>query len=168
MADKPVPPTVASLADSQGYVTVYDHGPQPAPSDATDEAKKTAVANKKDWDALNPDGVVVLRMATTDAGHAMAVEPARYSLEPTDLDEGAIAAKMAEIRKRREAMVKSKEDAADRQQAIGEVLSDKVNARAAKAAEPVKPVMRPAQVPHFVPPAPEMDHPPGSNPFVKP
>lgn len=149
MVDAPVaappvaPPTVSSLADAQGYVTVYDHGPQPPADDASQPAKDAALAEKKAWDALNPDGVVAIRMATTDAAHAIGADPERYALEPT-VDEAAITVKMADIRKRREALVRAKEDAADRQQAIGEVMSDRANERAAKAVvEPVKPVMRP-------------------------
>lgn len=151
MADAPVAaPTVASLVDAQGNLTVYDHGPQPAPDDAAQPVKDAAIAEKKAWDLLHPDGYVGIRMPSTDAAHAVGSDPERYALEPAHIDEGAITAKMAEIRKRREAMVKAKEDAADRQQAIAEVISDHANATAAKAViEPTKPKV--AQRAHHAP-----------------
>jgi hypothetical protein len=154
MVDKPAPvakATISSQVDAQGYVTVYDHGPQPPADDAAQPVKDAAAADLKAWDALHGDEPVALRMPAADAAHAVEADPTRYGLEPLDLDESAVTAKMAEIRTKREAAVKAKEDAADRQTAIGLVVSDKVNARAAKvAADAAKP--KTAQRPHHVPP----------------
>ncbi len=139
MVDAPavVEPTVASQVDAQGNVVVYDHGPSPSPADAAGPVKEKAVAVRKDWDALHPEGIVPIRMGSTDAAHAIAADPMRYSLEPS-LDEAAIAAKMAEIRKRREAQEKAMQDLADRRQAVQEVLSDHVNAVADKPKHSVR------------------------------
>jgi hypothetical protein len=134
MADTPaVKPTVASLVDAQGYVTVYDHGPQPPADDAAQPVKDAAAAEKKAWDVLNPDGYVAIRMPAVDAAHSIATDSERYALEPEAIDEGAVTTKMAEIKAKREAAAKAKEDATDRAQAVGEVVSDKASARALKA-----------------------------------
>ena len=134
MTDAPEP-TIASQVDAHGYVSVYDHGPVPPPADATEPQKQAAAAERKEWDKLHGKEPVALQMAAGDATHAMAAEPDRYFLMPHGIDEGAVKAKMDEIRKKREAAAKANEDVADRKQAIAEVIAE----HAAKAKAPAKP-----------------------------
>jgi hypothetical protein len=87
------------------------------------------------WEKTD-DGVVPVTMHNSDASHALAVDPARWSIEPADAD-GEIEAEVAKLKEAREASKKAAQDhadaiqlAADRKVAVGIVMA----ARAAKAA----------------------------------
>jgi hypothetical protein len=158
----PAKATIASSADAQGYVTVYDHGPRSSSKTNERTAKPDAHgsgglpagdATPKETDAdaawykKNGDGPVAMRMAAVDAAQAIENDPERYSLEPLDVDESAVTAKMDEIRKKRDAVAKATQDVADRAQAVQEVMSDRVNAKA--QADAAKPADKPAVPPKF-------------------
>lgn len=121
MDEKPVvaPLTVASTVDAQGNVVVWDNG--------------------EPGSGVLPKSSI---MAAGDATHALTADPGRYSLEPRGVDDGAVAAKIKEIRDRREATKKSAQarlDAAelavDRKEAISAVMADQAAAAVAKAAD---------------------------------
>lgn len=120
----------AADMDAAGYVTVWDHGPQEPPEAAEAWRKEHGVP------------AVPHRMIANEAGHAIAVEPQRYALEPAGIDEGAVATKVNEIRIARrateEAAAKRRDDAqliADRREAIAGVMAEHhVKAKAEKAA----------------------------------
>lgn len=142
MDTKPVvaPLTIASAMDAHGNVLVWDNGPQePADVDHASSAWAQYQAELKAWKEAGglPRSTI---MASSDAAHAVTADPGRYTLEPTGVDEGAVAAKVREIQDRRAAAKKAHEDrvaaaqlAADRKEAIAAVMADHVVAAAAKA-----------------------------------
>lgn len=62
---------------------------------------------------------------SSDAGHAMMIEPDRYSMEPFEIDEGEVEKRMAEIRAKREAAARAPQDVIDRKTAIASIISDR-------------------------------------------
>lgn len=141
MDDKPAvtAPTIASSMDAQGYVVVWDHGPQ------ADDGP-TFEADRKAWQVLHGDEPWPIRMDASDAAHAMERDPDRYSLEPDGVDEGAVAAKVKEIQDRRAAVAKAAEVraaalqlAADRKEAIGALMAERRSKAETEQAKPVPP-----------------------------
>lgn len=162
----PVRGMVATDLDAQDYVTIWDHGPKS--SDHPDKRTKEPEAHAadglpvgdatpkettpdEDWYKKNGDGPIALRMHASDANHAMAVEPARYTMEPLVGDHD-VDAKMKDIQKARmEAVKRSAEQAAlvqhaaDHREAATKVIAErsaaaevKKNEEAAKRNAPAK------------------------------
>jgi hypothetical protein len=137
MSDEKVKRTgiLPSDIDPAGNVTLWDHGPapfEPVPHE-TDEVKAAReqkhAAEVAAWHDANGDGPVGIAMHSSDAAHALMIDPDRYALEPDDLDESEIQARMDEMREKRELAARSPQDAIDRRVAIAAIISDRVNAK---------------------------------------
>jgi hypothetical protein len=118
---KPVHNTVLpSDIDAQGNVTLWDHGPRAAldpdgkPLAKDDPRVVASEAEAKAWHDANGAGPVPVVMHNSDASHALAVDPARWSIEPDGVD-AEVDAEVAKIKKARE---DAKKAAADREEAI--------------------------------------------------
>lgn len=153
MSDEKVKRTgiLPSDIDAAGNVTLWDHGPGDYVADKrhTDDVN-AALAARHDgevqaWHDLNGDGPISAVMHSSDAGHALMIDPDRFALEPDDLDEGEIKKRMDEMREKREAAARAPQDAIDRRVAIAAIISDRANAKATeKAPEKAKPVSKPS------------------------
>jgi len=158
---------VASDVDAAGNVTVWDHGP---PQEET--------AARDDWHKTHGHHPVAAVMDAQSARHALAVDPARYALDPLG-DDSEVAAEVEAIKRRREEALKASADhlakaqlAADRKTAMTIVMARRrVKETAAKVAAkypPLPPVMKPAKAP----PVPAWDAPakapptPNKTPFT--
>lgn len=137
MTEKKAPRTniVPSDIDGQGNVVLWDHGPLPArdvPRE-TEEAKAERVRRHEEdarvWHENNGDGPLPIPMHSSDASHAMMIEPERYALEPHDIDEDEIAKRVADKKAKREAARDFAQNAIDRREAISEMMSDRAQAR---------------------------------------
>ena len=167
--DVPAPPeprtaVVASDVDAGGNVTLWDHGP-PQEETAAHDA----------WHTLHGAGPSIVVMDAQSARHALAVDPARYALDPLGED-SEVAAEVEAIQRRREEALKASADhlakaqlAADRKTAQAIVMARRrVKETAAKVAAkypPLPPVMKPAKAP----PVPAWDAPakaPSTTPFT--
>jgi hypothetical protein len=140
---KPVHNTVLPTdIDANGNVTLWDHGPRaPVSVDGKPLAKDdprvvASEAEAKAWHDANGDNPVPVVMHNSDASHALAVDPARWSIEPDGVD-AEVDAEVAKMKKAREDAKKAAEDRAaviqlaeDRKAAIATVMAN----RAAKAA----------------------------------
>lgn len=146
-----------SDVDAQGGVVLWDHGPQeyqPAPGDTQEQTagkKEQHDRAAAEWKAQHGEGPVPLRMHQADAAHAMSVEQ-RYSMEPSEIDEGEIIKRMEEIRARRQAALDSPQIALDRKTAIESIMSDRRAAATAAAVE-AEPEVKPLPVKESDPPA---------------
>ena len=137
MTEKKAPRTgiTPSDMDTQGNVTLWDHGPRKIREipHETEEAKKERTRlheeDTKRWHEDHGDEPVALVMHSSDASHAMMIEPERYALEPLNLDEAEIEKRVKEKRERREAARDFAQNAIDRREAIAEMMSDRENKR---------------------------------------
>jgi hypothetical protein len=139
--DPRVPRTItAADIDAQGNVVVWDHGPRASGEDVKRDSPEYAAleADAKAWHEKNGDGPVPIVMDKGQAGHAIDVEPARYSLDPIDLDDSELAAEVKKIQDQRAAAKKAADEreaalqlAVDRKNAVTAVLAN----RQAKLAE---------------------------------
>ena len=153
MTDQPEPRRniLPSDVDAQGGVVLWDHGPQeyqPAPGDTQEQTagkKEQHDRAAAEWKAQHGEGPVPLRMHQADAAHAMSVERERYSMEPSEIDEGEIIKRMDEIRARRQAALDSPQIALDRKAAIESIMSDRRAAATAAAVE-AEPEVKPLPV----------------------
>jgi hypothetical protein len=143
MTDTPEPRRniLPSDVDAQGGVVLWDHGPREYTAVPGDTEEQTAAKKEQrdrevaQWKAANGEEPVVLRLHQSDAAHAIATDPGRYSMEPSDLDEGEIIKRMEEIRARRQAALDSPQIALDRKTAIESIMSDRRSAVSAAAVE---------------------------------
>jgi hypothetical protein len=146
-----------SDVDAQGGVVLWDHGPQEYVAVPGDTEEQSAAKKEQhdraaaEWKAAHGDAPVPQRMHQADASHAMSVEPDRYSMEPSELDEGEIEKRMEEIRAKRQAAIDAPQIALDRKAAIESIMSDRraaTTAAAVEAGPEVKPlpVQEPAPV----------------------
>lgn len=125
--------------DARGNVAVWDHGPtEPIrhehETDAAFEARnRQAEAEAKEWHEKHAGVPQPLLMHSSDANHAMAIEPLRYAMEPHDLDESEIEARVKAIQDKRDAARHLPFAAADRKGAVAELIAE----RAAEKAEAV-------------------------------
>lgn len=125
--------------DAHGNVVVWDHGP--AEVDYPDAAAQYK-AEDDAWHLANGPGPVAITMDKGNAAHSLSVEPERYALEPLNLDDGAINAKVKDIQDQRAQAKKVAEDReaalqlnVDRKAAVSAVMAD----RAVAAANEPKP-----------------------------
>ena len=148
---------VASDVDAAGNVTIWDHGP---PQEET--------AAHDDWHKTHGDHPVAAVMDAQSARHALAVDPARYALDPLG-DDSEVAAEVEAIKRRREEALKASADhlakaqlAADRKTAMTIVMARRrVEESKAKIAAKYPPLPAgPAMTPAKAPPVPEWDAPP--------
>ena len=160
--DVPAPPeprtaVVASDVDAAGNITLWDHGPPQEEAAAHDA-----------WHTIHGVGPSIVVMDAQSARHALAVDPARYALEPLGED-SEVAAEVEAIQRRREEALKASADhlakaqlAADRKTAMTIVMARRrVKETAAKIAAKYPPLPPgPAMTPAKAPPVPEWDAPP--------
>jgi hypothetical protein len=146
-------PLAASDIDAQGNVTLWDSGPVAGSADS-EAARAAAEAEDRAWHKQYGDGPVPIMMHSQNAVHALAVEPNRYSVEPRDLDEGAVSAEVERIQKAR---AEAKKAAEDRQASI-ELNQDRVVAvatvAARRAAQKAAPVAADDRIQFVDPPPP--------------
>lgn len=143
---------IPSDMDGQGNVVLWDHGPlEPkAVPGETEEAKRVrydaATADAKLWHEKHGDGPAPIAMHSSDASHAMMIEPDRYALEPFDVDEDEVARRVKEMKDKREAARDGVQNAIDRKTAIAAIMSDRENERLTSEAEPEPEPQRPVPV----------------------
>ncbi len=150
--------------DANGNVTLWDSGPQP-PVDADgkplakdDPRVAAAEAEAKAWHEKYGDGPAPVVMHNSDASHALAVDPDRWSIEPEGMD----AEVEAEIKKAQEARAAAKktaeereaalELAADRKAAVATVVANRTAKAAADKADKPKKSASAADDTHTYPP----------------
>jgi hypothetical protein len=156
----------ASDVDAAGNVTIWDHGPPQEETAAHDE-----------WHKTHGDHPIAAVMDAQSARHALAVDPARYALDPLG-DDSEVAAEVEAIKRRREEALKASADhlakaqlAADRKTAMTTVMARRrVKETAAKIAAkyPPLPVDKPLVTPAKAPPVPAWDAPPPTPPNTTP
>lgn len=158
----PIPrvrPLTSADIDAQGKVVVWDHGPlEPMvdgkPVDHDSDEYRRYEAERDEWrythyrnrraDDTTPYAPVPLIMFAVDASHALAVEPARYSLEPLgeDADElnNRVEARLKEIQESRVQAQRFADERQgriafdmDRKQAIADVMAEQRAERDAAA-----------------------------------
>lgn len=127
--------------DSAGNVTLWDHGPQEPkkfPGDTEEEAKARVDAYEADakaWHERHGDVTQPIVMYSSDAGHAMTVEPGRYALEPDDIDEGEVEKRVEAMRQKRKDAAEFAQTVIDRKVAIAEIMSERKLAATAEEVE---------------------------------
>jgi hypothetical protein len=137
MTDQKVKRTgiLPSDIDPAGNVTLWDHGPRDLKEipHETDESKanraRQHAAEAQAWHEKNGDGPVAVVMYSSDAGHALMIDPDRYAIEPDVLDEGEIKKRMDEMKAKRLAAANYEQDVIDRRVAIAAIISDKAQAK---------------------------------------
>lgn len=128
--------------DAAGNVTLWDHGPvelKPVPheSDETKAARQQKrAAEIHEWHEANGDGPVAVVMYSSDAGHALMIDPDRYALEPDEVDEGEVKKRMDEMKAKRLAAENYTQDVIDRRVAIASIVSDKAQAKSVSEEKP--------------------------------
>lgn len=90
---------------------------------------------------------VPIVLHSSDASHAMMIEPDRYSMEPFEIDEGEVEKRMAEIRAKREAAARAPQDVVDRKAAIASIINDRLSAESQAEAEEEPPAKPPSYRP---------------------
>jgi hypothetical protein len=127
--------------DPAGNVTLWDHGPvdfKPAVHESAElqaERKRVHEADAASWHDVNGDGPIAVVLHSSDASHALMIDPDRYALEPDVLDEGEIKKRMDEMKAKRLASANYEQDAIDRRIAIAAIISDKAQAKAIQTSE---------------------------------
>lgn len=121
-----------SDVDAQDNVVIWDHGPQePVDAEPDSEERKRYEAEAKEWHRLYGEGPVPVTVKRIDASHAVNVEPARFNIEPYNVDDAAVDAKVKEIQDKRAADAK----VAEEQRAAAQLNEDRKVAVAAVMAE---------------------------------
>lgn len=178
MTEKQPPRTsiLPSDIDTQGNVTLWDHGPQEPkkfPKDTEEQAKvrrEAAEREAKAWHDEHGDMAQPLVMHSSDAGQAMAIEPGRYALEPDDIDEGEVEKRVKEIQDKRAAALLFAQTVIDRKVVIAQIMSERQAKVLADETEPEETVAPAPQPRESDPPThkPEPGYTPVSPPLRQP